>query len=91
MQMGGFGSGRWVRLNRKTLVGECRSIDVREWKKRGWLQPGVRLLYADGLVAFVFEDGVELRLTEIDYVNLRQLGCHLGGYRPAFVCPACDK
>lgn len=40
--MGGIGSGHWYRWDRKTTCEECRRIDIRYLKKRGWLIPGYR-------------------------------------------------
>src|SRR5271157_3199934 len=38
--MGGRGSGRIFRWDRKTSLEECRFIDVRDWKRRGLLANG---------------------------------------------------
>ena len=38
--MGGQGSGRHVRLTRKTTVGECRQLHVLRLYREGLLQPG---------------------------------------------------
>jgi hypothetical protein len=38
--MGGSGSGTYYRFSAKDTVESCRSIDVRELKKGGWLEPG---------------------------------------------------
>jgi hypothetical protein len=41
--MGGVGSGnRWNHTGRNT-VEDCRSIDVRRWKREGYLTPGHRI------------------------------------------------
>ncbi len=41
--MGGSGSGSWYRWNSRDTVEECRSIDIREWKRKGLLTPGSRI------------------------------------------------
>ena len=38
--MGGRGSGRIFHWDAKTVLEECRSIDVRDWKRRGLLGGG---------------------------------------------------
>ena len=38
--MGGRGSGRIFRWDKKTSLEECRFIDVRDWKRRGLLANG---------------------------------------------------
>ena len=38
--MGGRGSGRIFRWDKKTSLEECRFIDVRDWKRRGLLADG---------------------------------------------------
>ena len=38
--MGGSGSGRWPCLQKKGAVDSFRQIDVREWNRRGLLNPG---------------------------------------------------
>ena len=41
--MGGSGSGSWYRWNSRDTVEECRSIDIREWKRKGLLTLGNRI------------------------------------------------
>lgn len=38
--MGGIGSGSWYRSNKKDIVEDYRSIDVRRWQREGCLEPG---------------------------------------------------
>ncbi len=38
--MGGRGSGRLFRWDTKTVLEECRAIDIRDWKRRGLLRDG---------------------------------------------------
>lgn len=38
--MGGLGSGRSWHWNARSTVEGCHSIDVRGWKRDGWLEPG---------------------------------------------------
>jgi hypothetical protein len=44
--MGGIGSGGWYRLNKKTTVEECRSLDVRRLQREGLLEPGCRFSWS---------------------------------------------
>lgn len=37
--MGGMGSGSYCRWSKKTTTKEVKRIDIREMKKRGWLEP----------------------------------------------------
>lgn len=39
--MGGTGSGRWWRWDRKTSLNECLSVDIRDWKRKDLLRPGL--------------------------------------------------
>jgi hypothetical protein len=38
--MGGEGSGNWYRFDKKTTTEECRSLDVRRFRREGLLKPG---------------------------------------------------
>ena len=38
--MGGTGSGTWYRGNKQDTTEDCKSIDIRMMKRRGWLKPG---------------------------------------------------
>jgi len=38
--MGGFGSGRWYRWNKRNVLDEHLPIDVRRWYREGLLRPG---------------------------------------------------
>lgn len=103
--MGGFGSGRWARNERKVLVNECHSIDIRIWKKQGWLEPDTTITYSHGLHVQVDRGGIELQFTTVDeltdadgrqhsyseYVNIHRQECHFGGKRPVFICPSCKR
>jgi hypothetical protein len=40
--MGGIGSGRWYRWDKKNTVEDCGSLDVRRWQRDGLLTPGRR-------------------------------------------------
>jgi hypothetical protein len=44
--MGGHGSGRHYRWDTKTVLEECRSIDVRDWKRRRMLREGTGFSWA---------------------------------------------
>lgn len=103
--MGGFGSGRWTRNERKVLVSECHSIDIRIWKKQGWLEPNTTITYGHGLHIIVFKGEIELQFTSAnglthsdgrqlsysEYVNIHRQECHFGGKRQAFICPSCRR
>lgn len=103
--MGGFGSGRWTRYDRKRLVNECHSIDIRMWKKQGWLEPDTTITYGHGLHIKIYKGEIELQFTSVDgvmeidgrqhsyteYVDIHRQECHFGGKRPAFVCPSCRR
>ena len=39
--MGGYGSGRWYRWDKRTTLEEVHRLDVRWLKRQGYLQPGV--------------------------------------------------
>jgi hypothetical protein len=41
--MGGPGSGRFYRWDRRTRVEECRSIEAGRWVREGILRPGARV------------------------------------------------
>lgn len=96
--MGGFGSGRWIRLDRRETTAERRSIDIREFKRSGWLSPGTTLSFSDGrALRVVVEDTIvaSIRSTGGEqhrgYLSIRYRECHLGGKRPMFSCPGCDQ
>lgn len=103
--MGGFGSGRWPRNERKVLVNECHSIDIRMWKKQGWLVSSTTITYGHGLHVQIYKGEIELQFASADgvtdadgrqhryteYVNIHRQECHFGGKRPAFVCPSCRR
>jgi hypothetical protein len=38
--MGGSGSGRWYRWDKKDTVEDCRSLDVNRWNRERMLRPG---------------------------------------------------
>ena len=38
--MGGTGSGNWYRGSKQDTTEDCKSIDIRMMKRRGWLNPG---------------------------------------------------
>ncbi|MEH6559588.1 MAG: hypothetical protein V7708_17465 [Oceanicoccus sp.] len=38
--MGGTGSGSWCRGSKQDTTEDCKSIDIRMMKRRGWLNPG---------------------------------------------------
>ncbi len=44
--MGGAGSGSWYRFNKKTIVEECRSLDVRRLHRKGLLKRGCRFSWS---------------------------------------------
>ena len=44
--MGGHGSGRIFRWDKRTSLEECRFVDVREWKRRGLLYLGSNFSWA---------------------------------------------
>jgi hypothetical protein len=45
-KLGGVGSGNWYRLNKKTTVEECRSLDIRRLYREGLLEPGYRFSWS---------------------------------------------
>jgi hypothetical protein len=100
--MGGLGSGQYVRAPRHRLTTQLLSIDVRRWKKRGWLEPGQHFLLTwdgDGQQPDVFH--VQTQLDALTAVSTKAIGekrraahvrivwtpCNLGGSRPWFKCP----
>lgn len=103
--MGGFGSGRWTRNEREVLVNECHSIDIRMWKKQGWLESDTTITYSHGLHIQVDRGGIELQFTSAnevagadgrqhsysEYVNIHRQDCHFGGKGQAFICPSCRR
>lgn len=101
--MGGVGSGRWQRYSSKGMTHECHKIDVRDFKRAGWLLPGTQLLVADSFKLLVIADNlIEIyrQLDRVDgtpsyprlgFIGLRYRPCHLGGERPAFCCPLCES
>lgn len=38
--MGGYGSGTWNRTNKRSTTESCKTLDVRQLKRQGWLRPG---------------------------------------------------
>ena len=40
--MGGLGSGNYYRFGSKDRVEDCLSLDVRSWRRDGWLEIGTR-------------------------------------------------
>ncbi len=38
--MGGVNSGSWYRWDKQDTVEECRTLDVRHWRRDGVLTPG---------------------------------------------------
>ena len=38
--MGSYGSGRWGYHSKKDTVEECRSLDIAEFRRKGFLRPG---------------------------------------------------
>jgi len=48
--MGGPGSGRWYRWNRKDTVEEHHALDIRTWQRRGWLRPGTSISWSGAMV-----------------------------------------
>ena len=44
--MGGRGSGRWFRWDKRPTLDEVCSLDIRLLKRRGLLQPGSRTLWS---------------------------------------------
>jgi hypothetical protein len=100
--MGGPGSGRWYRWNRKDTVEEHQALDIRAWQCRGWLQPGTCFSWS-GVTVQVQPGRVHLsyRLRRAiaegqnvsEAIPLTWTPCHYGGQRPWFRCPGwrCDR
>lgn len=98
--MGGFGSGRYTRLNTKTRVEEALGLDVRTLQREGKLRPGpafFRRWLCDGreVARRAFLPGPDA-LTVLregkpaEFLRLEWTPCHYGGARPWWRCPACD-
>ena len=69
--MGGYGSGR-RRFDKKTLVEELRSIDVRRWKRDGHLIPGRTFVWnwysaRDGSVGASIDVSVDRQSVALEY------------------------
>ena len=101
--MGGLGSGNYgMRLDKKAVVEDYLSIDVRRWQREGDLTPRQTFtctwLIDDQEVASI---GVRVRREAVDLsytvgpdgedvrysVALTRTPCNFGGSRPWFVCP----
>ncbi len=104
--MGGSGSGKWYRLNKKAIADECHAIDINEINKASKLQPGYVgiITWTDflnrqrGRVRIkIVPIGIELDYEDsrneiIKYtVPLTFTPCNYGGQRPWFTCPKCGK
>jgi len=104
--MGGMGSGRWGWHDKKTVVENCRSIDVNKWQRGGWLKPGRSFasIWGQGtgnessICIAVEEEGIELsyKMTRTGknlkyFVPITWTPCYYGGRRPWFLCPNCGR
>src|SRR5688572_6439361 len=95
--MGGPNSGRW---DGRLRCESARSIDVREWQRRGdlenvgggFVQLGrvggvwVNVQEQDLLLSFTMRSGEQRQ----ELVELARTPCNYGGSRVWFVCPACS-
>ena len=100
--MGGVGSGRWIRWERRVAVEDVRSVDVRQWHRAGLLREGLGFLQSWSgrypkqsatVAVHVERDHVTLRYSWSDEyedsqsVQLDWTSCNYGGQRPWFLCP----
>ncbi len=87
-------------------VEDCRSIDIRQWKRDGlldcawsgawwWRDPTTnRVTSVIGLrtdVDSVFVSYAVNRVPVAETIGLARTPCHFGGSRPWFQCPGCRK
>ena len=102
--MGGIGSGRW---SVRGYIDDCIAIDIRQWRREGYLRPGVRFAYVWDTAAGPKQSiGVEVEVNRLvlryqcgaDSLDRQDVelpilwtstGCHYGGCRIWFQCPAC--
>lgn len=101
--MGGMGSGRWTWHTTKATVESRNSLDVRQLKRGGFLEPGRFVSWGwkdnEGRpVASIHiqaaSDAVALVYRVQDEkvsqcVPLEWTSCNYGGQRPWFLCPSC--
>jgi hypothetical protein len=97
--MGGLGSGKWYRWDRRTTLAELGRLDVRRLQRdgfldgqdhwtivrqgRGWLMLAVTCQEGTLAVEPWCRDRLEIAL---DWTR-----CHYGGMRPWMRCPRCDR
>jgi hypothetical protein len=94
--MGGRGSRRWYRWNRRDTVEEHQAMDSRTWHHRGLLQPSARFWW-DGVTVQVPPGSLHLSyhlLQELaegvdvdELITLRWTPCHYGSQRSWLQCP----
>lgn len=105
--MGGFGSGRWYRYERKTTVEECRSIDVNKWARDdrrlghpwSWEWPNnsgvISTIYVqrepDGLWLSYYYGPDPQRRIKVAYLVGIEYTRTGFGQRPWFCCPRCSR
>ena len=101
--MGGLVSGNYgMRLDKKAVVEDFLSIDVRRWHREGALRPGQVFTWVwqrDGRDVASIGVRVRREAVELSYtvgpdgedvrcsIALERRRCHFGGSRPWFVCP----
>lgn len=105
--MGGFGSGRWYRYEKKTTTEECRSIGINSWtredRRRGhpfsWDWPNSSNLIStvdvnrepEGLWLKYRYGAVPQERIEMGYLIPIEYTSTGYGQRPWFCCPRCSR
>lgn len=98
--MGGSGSGNWSRLNSKSLVESCLTLDARYLARKRYLEPWKSYPLAwqncSSILVRTEPDAIELSYTitndklheKVSYkIPLSWTSCNYGGKRPWFICP----
>lgn len=93
--MGGQGSGRWARQERKATTNQYQRLDVHQMHKDGWLVPRTRISLHSSRGVQVFNVRDDELLVEgagvCQSISLIWRPCHLGGQRLALLCPYCAR
>lgn len=101
--MGGLGSGG--RNKRKFSVEECKSLDIRRFKREGYLKPGLSFewaWYRDIEKASSIGIGIKEDFMILSYmvnghekikdpIMIVKTDCNYGSSRPWFECPGCNE
>lgn len=101
--MGGIGSGRRHHVGAKWKTEELLAIDIRKWKRQGFIAPGQvfkeQYLQARNAISIEVEVGREkihlayyyaARAPVEQTVALAYSSCQFGGDRPWFICPGAN-